>query len=359
MKRDKLKHSPIGFYRRQLHMPHRSPITSRAFTLVELLVVITIIGILISLLLPAVQAAREAARRAQCSNNLKQWGLACLLHEQAQGHYPTGGWGYAWEGDPDGGFGLNQRGGWGFNVLPYVEQAALHDLGKGETTLAQQKLSRAVLCSTPLTTINCPSRRSGGLFTYYEHPWNHKFNLDVENVPYVTRSDYAMNAGSQSRCQVGGEDQGAGPPPGTDIATFAWPDLSDHTGVSYLRSMVTNAMVRDGTSNTYLIGEKYLNPDHYNTGIDGGDNSNFFNGYENDNYRMTYFNPDDPTNVFTPLQDQPGNDGSNRFGSVHAGGCNFVLCDGSVRSISYSIDPWTHRCLGNRDDGQPIDGSKL
>ena len=109
---------------------NRGDIRRSGFTLVELLVVITIIGILMAMLLPAVNSAREAGRNAQCKNNLKQMGTACLAHEEAQEIFPTGGWGCYWVGDPDCGYGINQPGGWIYNILPHTEQTALHDLGR-------------------------------------------------------------------------------------------------------------------------------------------------------------------------------------------------------------------------------------
>ena len=93
-----------------------------AFTLVELLVVVAIIGVLIGLLLPAVQAARESARRTTFVNHLKQMGLAAHTYESAQKHFPSGGWAFQWMADPDAGLGPQQPGSWAFQILPMMEE---------------------------------------------------------------------------------------------------------------------------------------------------------------------------------------------------------------------------------------------
>ncbi len=275
---------------RDLSTLHSPLSTRRAFTLVELLVVITIIGILIALLLPAVQSARETARRAQCSNNLKQIGLAAVQCETASGHLPTGGWAALWFGDPDKGNGWRQPGGWIYNSLPYLEQQGLHDLQLGKTGAARATAAAQML-GTPLSVVNCPSRRP--LQTYptlmgvsMQYPAD--TTLTAATAPkLVGKTDYAANDGDNpdygdsTRWNGAGGD--FGPP---DYATgispagqLKWATFAqNNTGVFFAGSQLSSASITDGTSNTYLVGEKHLEPDYYFTGNEFADDINICMG---------------------------------------------------------------------------------
>jgi prepilin-type N-terminal cleavage/methylation domain-containing protein len=311
--------------------------TRQGLTLVELLVVVAIIGTLLGLLLPAVQASRESARRMSCQNNLKQIALGCLAHEQALKFFPCGGWGWGWLGDPDMGFADRQPGGWIFNILPYVEESQRRSIGAGET-FEQKKASRVTLVSMPLVLFLCPTRSRAGSFSY---PYHDKWNLNY--MPTLSaRGDYAINAGSQARNQIY-----IGPATIEDglNSEYSWPDASDHNGISYQRSQVKHSNLTDGTTVTYLAGEKYLNPRQYYEGWDGADNSNLYTGYENDNHRDTSQLPATDWNGLTLYQS---------FGSAHAATFNMSACDGSVRAVSYGIDATIHRNLGSRADGTAI-----
>ncbi|HPP54147.1 MAG TPA: DUF1559 domain-containing protein, partial [Thermoguttaceae bacterium] len=314
------------------------------FTLVELLVVITIIGILISLLLPAVQAAREAARRAQCGNNLKQIALACHLHLEQHGFWPSGGWGHAWIGDPDRGFGRRQPGGWIYSVLPYLEQQALHDLGVGGTP--QQKLDAAnQLAATPVAVFNCPSRRRARTYPHNSGstgPFNPGVGgLRMPQPPQVAKSCYCLNGGTYYLNWCDGPSTIA-----AGDSSNPCPDVSQANGLSFWRSELTMADIRDGASNTLLIGEKYINPDYYHSCYAPGDSQCMYNGTDEDNTR--YCGPSYPLR-----QDNRNYYLEQNFGGAHPGGCQFALADGSVRSISFSIDVNMYALLSNRRDGQP------
>ncbi len=317
------------------------------FTLVELLVVIAIIGILISLLLPAVQAAREAARRLQCSNHLKQLALAAHSHHEAHRFLPGGGWGYRWVGDPDRGFGRTQPGGWVYNVLPYIEQSTLHGLGAGGTA-AQKKTAAQQLSTTPLGIMNCPSRRQPLITPHNPNtavdnrPYNPGFDgVRCDRIDLVAKGDYAANGGHAWT--------GTTPGPGTLAAEpgFSWPSAAlNCTGVVCLRSEIDFAQVRDGTTNTLLFGEKSVSPDKYFDWQAPGDAQPMYIGYDQDVSRQT---------ATPPTQDRAGVEDCYGFGSAHPGGLNMALCDGSVRSFSYSVDATVWRNLGHRQSGEVID----
>ncbi|MBN1852310.1 MAG: DUF1559 domain-containing protein [Pirellulales bacterium] len=335
-------------------MNHHRP---RGFTLVELLVVIAIIGILVALLLPAVQAAREAARRSQCRNNLKQLSLAFLNHENAHKRFPSGGWGYRWAPDPDLGSGTDQPGSAFYSILPYHEEQALHDMGAGGTD-AQKRAANRERLAKPLAIWICPSRRQVKAYPMVT-------SIDFVRKPFgsdpldvIGKSDYAFNAGADT------PGFGAGPnnlQQGLDDSWSGWPDVALSDGIVYTRSEFQIRQITDGTTHTYLLGEKYINPLRYeDSGTDGGglgDDQGAYVSDERDVVRYTTY--DNPTQNLAPMQDRIGQEGTWEFGSAHAGVCHFSTCDGSVHTISFDIDPLIHHYLGNRRDGQvfeiPID----
>jgi prepilin-type N-terminal cleavage/methylation domain-containing protein/prepilin-type processing-associated H-X9-DG protein len=343
---------------------------NRGFTLVELLVVITIIAILIALLLPAVQMAREAARQAQCSNQIKQLALGALSHESAIQCFPTGGWGMMWAGDPDRGFGRRQPGGWIYSVLPYIEQQPLHDLG-GATT-GQTRIDSVVRqIGTPLSGLICPSRRSAMVYPQTDVSCQYYYGTGQISPPsLVGKTDYVASSGTTDDGMYatwGPASYAEGDSYTPSLWMSAGSSHRKDTGVIFGHSAVTFADISDGSSNTYLIGEKYLNPDAYTTGTDTGDNQSWDIGIDWDVVRYTGVTGIPPLSsdfagvapLFAPAQDTPGWEQGFPFGSAHPHGFNVSFCDGSVRSIDYMIDPAVHWYLGNRKDGQVIDAQRV
>ena len=304
----------------------------KGFTLVELLVVIAIIGILAALFLPAVQAAREAARNLQCKNHLKQHGLASMNHLETYGFFPTGGWGWRWVGDPDGGFGKTQGGGWLYSILPYREQKELWLLGKG-SSLAEKRKANARRITSVFEGINCPTRRATRLFSAHYLPHN------TNSVSHVARSCYAANAGDAMIVEIDGGpgslQQGRNP-------SYCRSKYVDNLhGVSFWCSEIGTDQIIDGVSNTYLIGEKYVMVEQYTAGGNGAENETALTGFNNDNFRC---------GALSPKRDRPRLNDMFAFGSAHPSGVNFVFCDGSVHTVSFSIDLRIHQALAHRED---------
>jgi prepilin-type N-terminal cleavage/methylation domain-containing protein len=362
------------------------------FTLVELLVVIAIIGVLMGLLLPAVNSAREAGRKATCLNNLKNLGLASNLHLSQTKRYPTGGWGPLWVGYADAGSGANQPGGWVYNLLPYLENVALHDATTGSADgPMQQAIGKQV--TVVLAIMNCPSRRGTQLYPIGDSTLGSLYDpigtgtISIPTTPGVMKGDYAANAGV--RYDTSGEV-----PNGASIGTTAGTEFpssyangkagtgfnSAHrwTGVIYQRSTLSDGSVKDGTSHTYLIGEKFVGQRHYEDGVYPGDKGNVYSGMGSDNIRTTYVKPVTAASASNPTADDPLqpadtstypallNDGADKgqnpipayesiFGSAHNGVVNFAFCGGETKSISTNIDALTHRYLGERNDGKILD----
>jgi prepilin-type N-terminal cleavage/methylation domain-containing protein/prepilin-type processing-associated H-X9-DG protein len=318
----------------------RTSAAPRAFTLIELLVVITIIGILMALLLPAVQAAREAARRMQCSNNLKQIGLALHNYHTSLGCFPPGylsaysSPGYetsedAYTGDTGPGWS------WAAMVLPYIEQNNLPiNFSKpiGDPANAIARVSS-------LPVFLCPS--DGGDKTF-------DVSTGGSSVT-VAHSDYVGMFGSPE----------ISPDPG-----FLSPDPErgpKSRGMFCRNVAVKFADVKDGTSNTIFVGERSSNlayatwtgsvmgggvppksPNPYNYGAEGA--PVLVLGHTGTIYDSP---PHTPNNSVNHVDD---------FWSEHPQGANFLFVDGSVQQINDTIDPAVWRALGTKAGGEQIGG---
>ncbi len=319
----------------------------RAFTLVELLVVIAIIGILIALLLPAAQAAREAARRSECVNHLKQLALGFHEHQAAHGLLPSAG-GPSWShhmtyenGRPA--ITPNQHGGWGFQVLPYIEAEAVW-LGGSATDDVDRSI---VAISTPNSMFFCPSRRSPEVVSasdWYQFPSSGKTFGHAKN-------DYAGSTSDTSFVRSNGTTLSIEGGVGAVTATFKFVtyDSSNPSSATWTSlAPISIDHIKDGTSNTMLLGEKRLNVGHLKTMM-SDDNEGYTSGWDHDVMRSTSRAPmadfiDPSTSVY----------GDNRFGSSHPGGFNAALCDGSVRFLAYTLELDVFRRLGCRRDGEVV-----
>jgi prepilin-type N-terminal cleavage/methylation domain-containing protein/prepilin-type processing-associated H-X9-DG protein len=317
------------------------------FTLVELLVVITIIGILIALLLPAVQAAREAARRMQCTNNLKQIALACHTYLSAHGSFPPGcispddptvndcGWNRG--GLPDWSSDFT----WPILILPFLEQQALHD--SYDFNQPNSAIRNAEPRSKPVNLYSCPDDR---IQINEARPEQSQYGGPAGNWQRWSRMrlNYAANYGNTGYAQV------------------------DMHGVEFRGGFFTNgealrpADIRDGLSNTLAIAEvlpvhgaSYQGPPGDGLVAEGGQ---AFEGYLTPNSSS----PDVVANRCTTkrIYEVPcsvtmeDNVQTIAARSAHPGGVNAALGDGSVRFFPETIDVQTWRAWCSSQGGETI-----
>ena len=327
----------------------------RAFTLVELLVVIAIIGILVGLTIPAIQYAREQARKTTCKNNLSQIQLATQQFLGLHQKFPSGGWGFGWVGDPDRPVGKQQPGGFFYSLLPHMERQGLYQTSKGEKDPLRKDLLQLEMIQEWIPVYTCPSRRAPATYevtpkSNWGSDWlaNSDEPTDLSEAWY--RSDYTVNGGTVR------VDWGYGPANYAQAQTLLRDPAAFRTymqqyrlnnGIAHQYSEVTTQDIFDGASNTYLVGEKYLNSAHYEDGKDTRDDHPAYGGDVRDLFSFG----DGPAR--RDERDNTATDSPLIFGSAHDGVFHVVKCDGSISETLYDIDLAVHAQLSNRRDSRP------
>ncbi len=317
----------------------------KAFTLIELLVVIAIIAILIALLVPSVQKVRDAAAITRCRNHLKNIGLAFHMHHDNHKVFPSGGihWNVntrvmsgnepaVWD---------KQVWGWGFQILPYIDQGHIWGLPAGQP-------NDNLIASTIQPVFFCPSVGNPRVYPYGQ-------GSPAGGTPLRAMSDYTGNAGSNGTSGGAANSQN----------TLDGPIVPSQSASGAKRSVAT---ISDGTSNTLLVGEKYLTGRTFQNLSSCNDDQGYVNGWDND---MIVFSQGD--RAFTqppgtpPLVNPPdrnystipqkfsitntGGTCGGFFGSVHSS-MTSLFCDGTVRGISFTVSQPTFFSICAVNDGQ-------
>ena len=361
------------------------------FTLVELLVVIAIIGVLVALLLPAIQAAREAARRTQCGNQMRQMALALQNHVSALTIFPTGGidpWpqieDYAAGGRP---FTAPKQGlSWAFQILPYLEQNAVHNL-----------VSTEQLPQSMVGLYYCPSRRgpTQSIAPGLEGRWLMDYaalvgsggrssvgdrteGIFFAGLRTLAVYDAAMQSGDACRQSLlwGGSythlNESSAPYTGTPsrdlyptrgVIVRSSHFVVDGSGAAgdpvvvdmNLPKPTTFQQITDGSSNTVVLCEKRIGAELYEGVNPGGgpridDDAGWSDGWDYDTLRLAYCQPASDTTA--PLG---AGGGHMAAGSAHNSVFFCAFADASVKGINYDVDLEMFNRLANKSDGETVD----
>lgn len=311
----------------------------RGFTLIELLVAIAIIAVLIALLLPAIQQAREAARRTQCTNNLKQIGLALINYYDTNGVFPFGA-------TRTTGYQL----GWVPRVFPYLGEQTRYDEIHANDDSALMNRSPWRYADTPhggdemewssVTSLVCPSSPLGDTYG---------FRLYESHNPYQVGQGalhYRANAGSQRYMFRYGRDR-----------YLDWTE----SGVIYPESRTRMSDIVDGSKNTFLIGEHSAGTGWTDTykGVWGGiqpwtwgyyfvGNASTVNGWMMVDHKAIRYPINFPEFVHS------ADTSFTAFNSAHGAGAHFAMCDGSVRFLSENMDFAIYHALATRNANEAI-----
>ncbi|MDY0166623.1 MAG: DUF1559 domain-containing protein [Thermoguttaceae bacterium] len=340
-----------------------APGARAGFTLVELLVVVTIIGILIALLLPAVQGARETARRAQCSNNLRQLGVALHSYHSLLSSLPMGSWA-RWDGNEEPPPRIEGAGSVLTQILPMIEQQAIYDeLYDAANKYPSFDPSDNMLEQHPnfenirkhwIPIYMCPSDDSKNMnpkkycFVSYMGSAGPRTVSDGGDwrSPCLCPDGLAFNELFKTRLlpRDGGFRRASFPAPG--------PFTRHHSGTRH--PAIEFAMIRDGLSNTIFFGE--VRPRCFSSARSTWANSAHGSGvvattipinYDSCGHRGTW-------QLVDGCRTDCNGNVNLGFKSKHPGGAMFLFGDSAVRFLSESIDGWTYQSLGAIADGRAV-----